>query len=306
MDIRTSLLTTLAVALGLVGSAKAVPMTGLTSTNTLVSFDTATPGTITNTIPLSGIVVGEAVVGIDYRPVDGQLIALGYNTAAGTAHVYSINAAGAATSINLNTPTLAAGALNITADFNPTANALRVTTADQGQPDNLRIAAGGTGTVIADAQRNPASLIRATAYSRNNAGGGTSGATTLYEIDGTNNALVTQGSIDFFTGNGTSPNTGSLTTVAALTGVTGSTVVGFDIFNAPGTAATSPGNAFVATSTTLFSLDLNTAVATPNGTIGSGLTIVDIAAVVPEPGSVTLLGLAVVGLAGFSRKRRAA
>ncbi|MEO6741321.1 MAG: hypothetical protein ABIP20_13805 [Chthoniobacteraceae bacterium] len=41
---------------------------------------------------------------------------------------------------------------------------------------------------------------------------------------------MNQGSIDFFTGSGTSPNTGTLSSVAALTGVTGSSIVGFDIY----------------------------------------------------------------------------
>ena len=192
----------------------------------------------------------------------------------------------------------------MTADFNPTANAIRVVTSGA-TGNNLRIPTGGTGVLTTDTDLNPANTgIRATAYSRNNAGGGTSGATTLYEIDGTNNALVTQGSIDFFTGSGTSPNTGTLTSVAALTGVVGSTIVGFDIFNAAGTAAASAGTAFVATSTTLSSLNLSTGAAASLGTIGSGLTIVDIATVVPEPASLTLCGLAVVAFAGFGRKRR--
>ena len=305
MNIRISLLTAVAAALGFVSSAEAVQITGLTTANTLVSFDSATPGTIISTVPLSGIVGGDAVVGIDYRPIDGLLIGLGYNSVTGTARVYSITA-GVATSINANTLTIGTGLVRVMADFNPTANALRVTTS-AATGNNLRIPTAGTGALVTDTDLNPANTgIRATAYSRNNAGGGTSGATTLYEIDGTNNALVTQGSVDFFTGSGgTSPNTGTLTSVSALTGVTGSTIVGFDIFNAPGTAAASAGTAYVATSTTLSTLNLATGVATSNGTIGSSLTIVDIAGV-PEPGSVILCGLAVAGFAGFGRKRRRA
>ena len=156
---------------------------------------------------------------------------------------------------------------------------------------------GGTGVLATDTDLNPANTgIRSTAYSRNNPGGGTSGATTLYEIDGTNNQLVRQGSLDFFTGSGTSPNSGTLTNVAALTGITGSTVVGFDIVNAPGTAASSQGSAFLADSTTFYSFDLTTGAATSVGNIGSGLTIADIAVVaVPEPGTLILGGLAAGG-----------
>ena len=305
MKTTASLLTAIAVTLGLLNSAQAVLMTGLTTTGDLVSFDSATPGTITSTVTLSGITIGDAVVGIDYRPADNVFIGLGYNGAAGTARVYSISAAGVATSINSNTLTLGLGLARVTADFNPTANVIRVVTS-AATGNNLRITAAGTGPLAADTDLTPANTgIRATAFSRNNAGGGTSGATTLYEIDGTNNALVTQGSVDFFTGSGTSPNTGTISTVAVLVGAVGSTIVGFDIFNAPGTAAASAGTAFVATSTTLSSLNLANGTVTPIGIIGTGLTIVDIATV-PEPASMTLCGLAVVTFAGFSRKRRKA
>lgn len=305
MNIRISLLTAVAAALGFASSAQAVLITGLTSTNTLVTFDSATPTTITSTVSLSGMTIGDALVGIDYRPADGLLIGLGYNTATGTARVYSITAAGVASSINANTLTLGIGLARVTADFNPTANAIRVVTS-AATGNNLRIPTGGTGVLTPDSDLNPANTgIRATAYSRNNAGGGTSGATTLYEIDssGATGNLLTQGSVDFFTGSGTSPNTGTLSTVAALVGTVGSTIVGFDIFNAAGTAAASPGTAFVATSTTLSSLNLTNGQALSLGVIGSALTITDIA-VVPEPASVTLCGLAVVAFAGCNRRRR--
>ena len=144
MNTRTPLLTAIAVALGLGGNASAVPITALTNTGTLVTFDSATPGTILNTVTLSGITGGDAVVGIDYRPADGVLIGLGYNTATGTARVYSITAAGLATSINANTLTLGTGLARVTADFNPTVNAIRVVSS-AATTNDLRITTGGTG-----------------------------------------------------------------------------------------------------------------------------------------------------------------
>jgi hypothetical protein len=81
-------------------------------------------------------------------------------------------------------------------------------------------------------------------------------------------------------------------------------VVGFDIFNVPGTAATSQGDAYLATGNTLYTLNLVTGVATPVGAIGSGLTILDIAVVsaVPEPGTMALCGIAVAGFVGYRRR----
>jgi trimeric autotransporter adhesin len=259
--------------------ASAIIISALTSANTLVTFDSATPGSIQSSVAISGLTAGDALVGIDYRPLDGVLVGFGYNSAAGTARVYSISATGSATSINTNTLTIGTGLTRITADFNPTANALRVVTS-AAAANNLRIGSGGTATLTTDT------------------------ATTLYEINGATNQLVTQGSVDFFTGSGTSPNSGTLTTVATLSGVTGPTIVGFDIANAPGTAATSPGTAFLATSSALFSLDLTNGSTSSLGNIGAGLTILDIAAV-PEPSSLAFASIAIVGLvAGYRRKKR--
>ena len=304
MKLRFSIAIAISMALGcgFLGDARAAIITALTSANSLVTINSTMPGNNITTVGVTGLTVGDVLVGIDYRPLDSSLIGLGYNAAAGTARVYSITSGGVATSINANTLNIGLNLNRVTADFNPTANALRiVTSATTG--NNLRIPTGGTGVLTTDTDLNAANTgIRATAYSRNNAGGGTSGATTLYAIDGTNNSLVTQGSIDFFTGSGTSPNTGTLTAVAGLTGVVGSSVVGFEIESPPGTAAASPGNAFLATNSALFSLNLSTGAATSLGNFFTGTTVLDITAV-PEPGSIALCGLAMTGMAFRFRRR---
>lgn len=52
-------------------------MFAITSTNALLRFDSAAPGTILSTVAVSGLQVGENLLGIDFRPVSGHLYGLG-------------------------------------------------------------------------------------------------------------------------------------------------------------------------------------------------------------------------------------
>ena len=49
----------------------------LTVSNKLLSFDRATPATIRTTATVTGLQAGENLLGIDYRPADGQLYGVG-------------------------------------------------------------------------------------------------------------------------------------------------------------------------------------------------------------------------------------
>jgi hypothetical protein len=55
------------------GRAEAEFLTGLTTTGNLVSFDSATPGTISSSVAITGLQVGEVLLGIDRRPANGLL-----------------------------------------------------------------------------------------------------------------------------------------------------------------------------------------------------------------------------------------
>ena len=306
-------------AVGLAGPAAAQQtVTGL-SGNNLVTFQTSAPGTFTGTVAVTGLTPGDALVAIDYRPAGAgvqsttpELVGIGYNSLAGTARVYTLNTAtGQATSVNPNTLTIGAGLSQVTADFNPTPDAIRVvTSAASPANNNFRFPNGGRGTLQTDTPlvvANPSDLpnvpdIRATAYSRNVAGGGPNGRTTLYEIDAANNALVTQGSVDFFAGSGVSPNTGSLGRVATLSGITGASVVDLDIFS---TSGADRGTAYISNGTVFFTLDLDTGVATSLGTLAGGIS--DFAVLVtpvPEPGSLLLIGAVAAGAIRTVRRRR--
>jgi hypothetical protein len=66
-------------------AAGAETIYAVTSTNLLLTFDSATPGTAAS-VAITGLQAGENVVGIDLRPATGQLYALG-----STSRLYTIN-----------------------------------------------------------------------------------------------------------------------------------------------------------------------------------------------------------------------
>src|SRR5262245_4698132 len=84
-------------------SVHAESLVALTVTNKLLRFGSATPGTITNTASISGLMDGDVLAGIDLRPANNTLY--GFTTdaglgasAQGVGRVYSINpTTGAAT-----------------------------------------------------------------------------------------------------------------------------------------------------------------------------------------------------------------
>jgi hypothetical protein len=274
----------------------AEPIVGLTPFNQIFSFDSGSPGTIGPLIPVTGLVAGTELVGIDFRPATpGTLVGVGVvfgPTPPLSGNVYTIDTTtGVAVVIN-SIPALLAIASGYAVDFNPVVNALRIVNE---QDQNLRIVAGGTGAVNVDTNLNPGDpLVVGAAYSNNFAG---ATVTTLYDID--LNQLVTQGSP---TGSPISPNTGTLFPVGPL-GVTPVLDVGFDISASTGVAFASltPDVA----NFNLYTINLGTGAATLIGQIGGpGLMVRDIAvsnavpAAVPTPGSLALLGMSAAALLG--------
>src|SRR5688572_29215402 len=80
--------------------ASAITMFGVTSSNRLIGFDSATPGTLFTDVVISGLgEPGETIQGLDVRPSTGQIYALGETTTA-TYRIYTINpATGVATRV---------------------------------------------------------------------------------------------------------------------------------------------------------------------------------------------------------------
>jgi hypothetical protein len=178
--------------------------------NRLVGFDSARPAVLTSDLAVTGLVAGEVLAGIDFRPQNGLLYGLGVNAAANTASLYNITlrtgfaaVVGSASGIAL----VDAGSLPIDLpdpgtqsygfDFNPLADRVRITTAtglnfrvdpSSGAPvDGNGIAAG----VQPDANINGSGVtgVAATAYTNNQPN---TVAVTQYTLDDASNALYIQ------------------------------------------------------------------------------------------------------------------
>ena len=189
--------------------------------NTLISFAAGTPGTLTSTNLITGLQVGEQILGIDFRPATGQLYALGITGAVApfTGRIYTINTAtGAATQVGMTPFSTTLTGASFGFDFNPVPDRIRIVS---DQEENLRVnpdtgALAGTDTAL-----NPPANVVAAAYDRNFV---TSPLVTLFDIDSILDSLLRQGGV-----NGTpSPNLGALTVIGPL-GFDTTDQVGFDI-----------------------------------------------------------------------------
>jgi Domain of unknown function (DUF4394) len=244
---------------------------GLTANNQLISFNSLTPNSISSSRAITGLVAGDTLLGMDFRPATGQLMAVSSGN-----RIYAINPiTGAATQVGSApfTPVLNSQVIGL--DFNPIPDRIRlVTDAEQNlrlHPDTGAVAGVDTNLAYApddaNASANPA--IVSAAYTNNFAGATT---TTLYVLDATLDTLVRQGSVG---GTPDSPNGGRLFTVGRL-GINIGNNSGFDIA-APGdvayVSATLPND----TTTGFYSINLTTGATTLIGPIAGGQLIRDIA-----------------------------
>ena len=174
--------------------------------NMLQIFNPMNPMPVSKAI--TGLQAGENILGIDFRPLNGQLYALGSSS-----RIYTLNlGTGAATAVGSQLPTLLVGS-DFGFDFNPTVDRIRVVS-DLGQ--NLRLnPLDGTISAI-DGMINPGTpTLSGAAYSENFAGATT---TSLFVIDHNTDKLYLQ----------SPPNNGTLVERGAL-GINITNSNGFDI-----------------------------------------------------------------------------
>jgi 3D (Asp-Asp-Asp) domain-containing protein len=261
-------------------------LVALSSNDQLLTFDSANPQRILDSVTVRGLRRGEDLVGIDFRPADGRLYGVSDRD-----RVYVIDIdTGAAAAVGTG---LAVGlrGQGFGVDFNPVVDRLRLVS-DSNQ--NLRInpndgasvdgdpalagIQGDTDLAYApgDAMEGRAPDVVAAAYTNNFLGTTT---TTLYGLDARGNTLVRQGGLNVPPGT-PSPNGGQLFTVGAL-GINIDRSVGFDIA-ADGTAFASVRGRDGRSRGQLVSINLDTGAATVVGRIGNGQTIEGLAVVLRE------------------------
>jgi Domain of unknown function (DUF4394)/FG-GAP-like repeat len=220
----------------------------------LVSFNLATPGVPLSNIPITGLIAGQTLVGIDFRATDGQLYTLGVNAATDTASLYTLALqTGVATLVGSLTGLggdLPAGGYGF--DFNPAVDRIRVTTQIGGTTGGLNFRINPDSlAVVNDTQiHGSATGVSGAAYTF-------ASSTTLFALDAVSNSLMLQGGI----GGTPSPNGGVETLIGAL-GINFTDVNGFDI--APGASATGFGFALLTEGafTGLYSVNLATGATT--------------------------------------------
>jgi len=275
-------------AAGLAKPAAAELLIGLTASNELVRFDSGAPSSFGPLIGITGLMGGETLVGLDYRPATGQLYAIGSANS-----IYVVNdQTGTATLAGSLTASLAGTSFGVA--FNPVPDRLRIASdAEQNLRVNVDSGAalvdGALAYAAGDANEGANPNIVGSAYINQFAGAAT---TALFGIDSELDVLVSQ----------VPPNAGTLNTIGAL-GFDIDDVVGFDISGVSGDAFAS----FVVNGQLgIYGVNLSSGLASLLGEIDQlSLVGLAVAAPVSEPAALALLAVGFAGAGFFARRRTA-
>jgi len=265
---------------------------GVTNNNRIVSFNTATPGTLLSDNAITGLNPGEAIRGFDFRPLTRQFFIVTSDS-----RVLALDAGGTSIAIGAGfSPVLDATAAGFGVDFNPTVDRIRVVDANGGNR-RLNPLTGGavaTDTTLSYVDGSGAPRAVGAAYTNSQFGVMVpAGSTRQFIVDSGRDLLVETGSM---AGGNPSFNGGIVTPIGAL-GFDLGDLAGFDIYGPTGEAFLSDTTGL---SSTFYTLNLSTGATVLVGEIGSGLYLTDIA-VIPAPGAAGMLAFA--GIAAARRRR---
>ncbi|WP_334187236.1 DUF4394 domain-containing protein [Noviherbaspirillum sp.] len=244
----------------------------LTDDQRLICFSEHKPDNARTIGAVSGLMSGDALVGIDYRVQDGKLYGVSK-----TGAIYVLDTGNAsATKVSQLTVPLEGNSFGV--DFNPAADRLRVVS-DTGQNLRHNVNAGGTTLTDDPLDYPPATPLNAvgpnapgvtgSAYTNNDLNAAT--ATTLYALDATLDQVALQ----------SPPNDGTLAATGKLRTDT-ATSVGFDIYSTvrDGVTVDVQGLASLHTAdgaTSLYSINLVTGKATARGSFSGQNKVIGIA-----------------------------
>ncbi|SES18752.1 DUF4394 domain-containing protein [Pedobacter rhizosphaerae] len=217
----------------------------ISANNELLIFNhtSATPAIIVKAI--TGVQAGESILGIDIRPLNGQLYALG-----STSRIYTINtASGLATQAGTGVLSTLLVGTQFGFDFNPTVDRIRIVS-NTGQ--NLRFNPLDGSVAVDGSITLATAAISGAAYTNNFAGAAT---TVLFDIDAQGDRLYKQDP----------PNLGTLVDVGAL-GINVDAANGFDIGSTSGVAY---GLFTVGGVQKIYTVNLSNGAATALATIGT-------------------------------------
>ena len=174
--------TSLAVSLGAPFEAPAERVYIINAAGELVSFDATRPAAVLSRIVLTGLAAGERVVGLDFRPANNLLYALGSSS-----QLYIVDPrGGAAARVGAPLAVPLAGT-EFGFDFNPTVDRIRVVS-NMGQnlrlhPDTGAVAAVDGPLAYAPADANAGTTPRVAGAAYTNPDTNPATATTLFVID---------------------------------------------------------------------------------------------------------------------------
>lgn len=268
-------------------AAQAERVFGLTSDNRIITFDSETPGALTSSGVISGLAVGDTLIGLDLRPATRTLYSIGTS---GNLYAITGNSNGyVANSVGTLTQPLVGSNFGI--DFNPTVDRLRLVS-DANR--NLRINPANGATILdTNVTLNGSNAIDLLAVAYTNSRPGVT-STVLYGIDARSGGLVRATNANA----GTYVNTNLAGAAFGPLGVSldNSDRVDFDISGAS-------GNGFFQVNDAFYSIDTGTGSGSLIGNIGGGNVIGLTAGAVPEPASWAMLIIG-FGLVGVTMRRR--